>query len=173
MEKIIVNPEKVRGLGNILFPKSLEDFETYLSKLTSATEDINDVSNNTYVLNSFLSTQIILDAPEWCPFVNNGNIEVNFSVKGGNRLVKNAAVKVYVNDVFQSSYDSESSGTGSFNVVMSNNTRIYGIKAKYNGTTNYGESETTITIIAGCSSIELNISGENLEEGGYIYGYRG
>ena len=34
MEKIIVNPLEVRGLGNIVSPKTLEDFEVYNSSLS-------------------------------------------------------------------------------------------------------------------------------------------
>ena len=34
MEKIIVNPLEVRGLGNIVSPKSIEDFEVYDAELS-------------------------------------------------------------------------------------------------------------------------------------------
>lgn len=40
VEKIYVRPEDVRGLGNIVIPKSLEDYETYKSVLNTGTDEV-------------------------------------------------------------------------------------------------------------------------------------
>ena len=41
MEKIIVNPEGVRGYGNIISPKKLNDYASYHNELNMSTETIN------------------------------------------------------------------------------------------------------------------------------------
>ena len=40
VEKIYVRPEEVRGLGNIVIPKSLEDYETYESVLVEGSDEV-------------------------------------------------------------------------------------------------------------------------------------
>ena len=40
VEKIPVRPEEVRGLGNIIIPKSLEDYETYESVLAEGSDEV-------------------------------------------------------------------------------------------------------------------------------------
>ena len=40
VEKIYVRPEDVRGLGNIVIPKSLEDYETYESVLAEGSDEV-------------------------------------------------------------------------------------------------------------------------------------
>ena len=40
VEKIYVRPEEVRGLGNIIIPKSLEDYETYKSVLAEGSDEV-------------------------------------------------------------------------------------------------------------------------------------
>ena len=50
LDKIIVQPENVRGLGDVLSPKSASDFEEYLSTLTSSTDTVNGASMTVYSL---------------------------------------------------------------------------------------------------------------------------
>ena len=51
VEKITINPERVRGLGNIISPsKTVDDFTAYNSTITSTTELINKVSTVVYNL---------------------------------------------------------------------------------------------------------------------------
>lgn len=65
VEKIIINPEAIRGLGNILDPKTSDDFESYLSIVETDTEVINgqsmivynaDYSNDTITLTASSSS---------------------------------------------------------------------------------------------------------------------
>lgn len=48
MEKIIVDFKEVRGLGNIVSPKSLEDFEMNLCNLTTDTDTVSGVVTTVY-----------------------------------------------------------------------------------------------------------------------------
>lgn len=50
MDRITVQPTEVRGLGDILSPKSSSDFEEYLSTLSSGTDTVNGASMTVYTL---------------------------------------------------------------------------------------------------------------------------
>ena len=48
VEKIIINPNKVRGYGNIMSPHSTSDYETYGSIITSGTDTVNGQTMTVY-----------------------------------------------------------------------------------------------------------------------------
>ena len=50
VEKIIINPEEVRGLGNIMSPHSSSDYEVYMSRITSSTDTVNGQTMTVYEL---------------------------------------------------------------------------------------------------------------------------
>ena len=50
VEKIIISPSKVRGLGDIVSPKTSTDFETYNSAVTSGTDTVNGATVTVYEL---------------------------------------------------------------------------------------------------------------------------
>ena len=52
VEKIIVNPSEVRGLGDILEVKSTSDFTLYGATLSSGTDTVYGATGNVFVLNS-------------------------------------------------------------------------------------------------------------------------
>ena len=50
VEKIIINPEEVRGLGNIMSPHSSSDYEVYMSSISSGTDTVNGQTMTVYEL---------------------------------------------------------------------------------------------------------------------------
>ena len=50
MDRITVQPMEVRGLGDIVSPKSASDFEEYLGTLSSGTDTVNGASMTVYTL---------------------------------------------------------------------------------------------------------------------------
>ena len=50
VEKIIVNPESIRGLGNIMLPKSVTDFELYNSTLSESEDTVYGTTKTVFVL---------------------------------------------------------------------------------------------------------------------------
>ena len=49
-DKIIVTPSEVRGLGNIVSEKELEDFLVYMSTITSTSEEVDGITRKVYAL---------------------------------------------------------------------------------------------------------------------------
>ena len=50
VEKIIINPEEVRGLGNIMSPHSSSDYEVYMSSISTGTDTVNGQTMTVYEL---------------------------------------------------------------------------------------------------------------------------
>ena len=50
MDKLIVMPENVRGLGNILSSKTLNDFAVYNSNIQSSTGEVNGISRTVFAV---------------------------------------------------------------------------------------------------------------------------
>lgn len=50
VEKIIINPNKVRGYGNIMSPHSSSDYEVYMSSISSGTDTVNGQTMTVYEL---------------------------------------------------------------------------------------------------------------------------
>lgn len=52
VEKITITPQEVRGLGDIISPKTLSDFNKQYSTLTTTTDTVHGVNTTIYDLNS-------------------------------------------------------------------------------------------------------------------------
>lgn len=50
VEKIIVSPDSIRGLGNIVAPKLTSDYELVDCTLSSGTDTVNGVTVTVYTL---------------------------------------------------------------------------------------------------------------------------
>ena len=66
VEKITINPERVRGLGNIISPsKTVSDFTAYNSTITSGNETINKVSTVVYNLTADVGGIVLTVSKEY------------------------------------------------------------------------------------------------------------
>lgn len=59
VEKITITPQEVRGLGDIISPKTLSDFNKQYSTLTTTTDTVHGVTTTIYDLDS---TILVFDA---------------------------------------------------------------------------------------------------------------
>ena len=73
VEKIIINPNKVRGYGNIMSPHSSTDYEVYMSSISSGTDTVNGQTMTVYELEDtilFFDYGVTNNYTDW---YNNGN----------------------------------------------------------------------------------------------------
>lgn len=128
MDKIIVPFEDVRGLGNIVSPKSLEDFEEYLSSVSKGTETINDVEMEVYTLvgnsnkivltadyNSIDYGDIVHLTAVVTDFEDNPITDLTVSFYDGETLLGTATCNQYNQEYYFTVYDALS--TGIHNIV--------------------------------------------------------
>ena len=167
VSEIVVSPNNVRGLGNIVSPaKTLEDFNAYKASVEMDTEDIDGIPSVVFILTGFYSTQIILNAPTWCPFVDNGSFDISYTLLGdGETPISDKIINVYVGDDYVTSSVSDTDGNGTIHIGMSDEIGYeYPIRLVFEGTDKFDECEATETVIVGCSFISLDITGNNLRE---------
>ena len=66
VEKITINPSRVRGVGNIISPsKTVSDFTPYNSTITSGNETINKLSTVVYNLSANVGGIVLTVAKEY------------------------------------------------------------------------------------------------------------
>ena len=95
VEKIIVNPESVRGLGNIISPKNTSDFVNYMSNSTSSTDTVNNQNMTVYTLN--FGSFVLTITPT---YVKSGStLTLTATLIEGSGPVEDATIKFYFEEV--------------------------------------------------------------------------
>ena len=170
VSEIVVSPRNVRGLGNIISPsKTLEDFNAYKASVDMSSDDIDGIPCTVFLLSGFYSTQIILNTPTWCPFVDNGYFNISYILLGEDETpLANKTILAYVGEDYVSSSTSNNNGEGTIHIYMSDEIGYtYPIHLVFEGTDQFDECEATETVITGCSLITIGIDGNNLRRGRY------
>lgn len=93
-DKIIVTPESIRGLGNIVIPKSPSDFQKHNSSLSSDTEEVNGTQMTVYALNYDGSTFLLAVSKSYVPSTGTVTVTVTLTDEEGDPI-QNAAIELY------------------------------------------------------------------------------
>lgn len=73
MDKITVNPLKVRGRGNVLSPKLSKDFGTVYASFSKSSVTIENYEHSVFRLIYEPNSRFLVEYPEWMPFINRVN----------------------------------------------------------------------------------------------------
>lgn len=103
MDKIVVHPKKVRGLGNVLNHKSLNDYFLHYSNLTETVDNLNDSEEiNAYIMDYdptvFTVSTISLEADRTEYLVDEEIILSIQTLNEHDRGVGETEVKIYLNN---------------------------------------------------------------------------
>lgn len=97
MDNIIVPFKNVRGLGNIVAPKSSTDFEPYLCDISTGSETIDGITTSVQVLEYNPEGVIITVTKKYVK--SSGTITITATVRDASgNPVNNATVKFYKED---------------------------------------------------------------------------
>ena len=142
VEKIVIIPEEVRGLGDIVSSKSSSDFMMYNGKLSSSTdEDYGTVFTESYLAGSSITLTSIP------AHINSdaSSITVTGSLKdSSNNAISGATIKYRINDVGVSTItDNNGSFTFTVNIGDPNDhvippSDVYLVKVWYEGSSTVG-----------------------------------
>ena len=97
-DKIIVTPSEIRGLGNIVIPKSTTNFNTYNSIVTSDTEEIDGISKTVYTLNYDGRTFLLTVSQSYVRYNDTITVTVTLTDMTGDPI-ENAAIELYTEEV--------------------------------------------------------------------------
>ena len=117
VEKIIVNPSEVRGLGDILEVKSTSDFTLYGATLSSGTDTVYGASSSVFVLNSTNSHDYSLSFGSASYTATGGSCTVTVTLTDGGVAVNNASITVTGGTGGSGSGTTNSSGVATINVT--------------------------------------------------------
>lgn len=158
MDKIIVNSE-VRGLGNIVIPKSLIDYGTgeYV-KLSTETAEINSIPTDALILRQYLHPTLNLIKPSnFIPFVENGKFNVKLEVIDEyNKPVPNMSINCKINNE-DSVVVTNSDGEATCECIMGANVKNYTIESNIPSSNHNDEAVAeNITVTVGCT-LNMNL----------------
>lgn len=143
MEKIIVNPLSVRGLGDIVSPKILADFDVCDSVLASSTDTVNGVSMTVYTT-SYRSGSRLLKSGDgfivYTPDLTSMSVSVLLKTKSGS-VISSASVSCIVDNETTLTATTNSSGKANFTIPFVEGESYYSLRFVYGGTSS----------VAGCS----------------------
>jgi len=160
MEKIIVNPLNVRGLGNVVESKEASDFLGYNSKTTSST----DSTYGTVYSSSYLSgSYIVLECPSLIS-PDDSSFTVKATLKNNSdSVISSATVYCSVNGTVTSG-STDSSGVKSFTVTC-DGSDVYDIRVYYTGTNSVaGSSRTQKVVCTELTGLELMATKNVIQE---------
>ena len=161
VDKIIITPEKIRGLGNIIIPKNLTDYiDCNNSSLTSKETTINEIATEVFELNYYITPSIIVNAPttSFIPYVDGQEITFPITVVDeNNNRVQNVRVEWDVNNDFSGHVVTDTNGTADFEYNLATDPTT-GAKS-YSFTVDFEISETdhnpkvtnSVTVTTGCT----------------------
>lgn len=93
-EKIIVTPSEVRGLGNIVIPKSSTDYAKYKSSMTVDTEEVDGIERTVYTLDYDGRTLSVTVSKNLIAAGSDIIVTVTFKDANGNPI-QNAEIDLY------------------------------------------------------------------------------
>ena len=142
VEKITINPENVRGYGNIVSPKLLRDFATYETELSQETDTVNGETKTVYMMEYddtpkvITSISLVCSADETC--LVGDELVLNASVDD---IVCGQTITFYNGTTSLGTANTNIYGVATFRYTMTT-TGEYTFKAKYS---TYTSNEITIT----------------------------
>ena len=139
MERVIVNPGNVRGLGNIVSPKTLTDFSVCNGKLASSTESVNNVDMTVYTSSYLAGSSLSLSYTNLIATTDT-SFTISVALKDNtDSAVNGATVYLLVNDASPVSATTNSSGVATFSVDSDGSSK-YNLKCYYDGSVSLGGS---------------------------------
>ena len=154
MDRVSVNPLKVRCLGNVVSPKTVSDFGTLNGTVSSSSDTVNNQTMTVYSTDYLVGSSISLDVggvigSDVDEFLVYATLKNN-----SNSAVSSATVYCVVNGV-SASATTDTNGVATFTVTTDGSDE-YRIRCYYEGTVSLaGSSAYKVVSVAELSMIEL------------------
>lgn len=133
VEKIIVNPQEVRGLGNILSAKADSDFDLYNSVLSESEDTVYGATKSVFVLESDTTHDYSIAFSSSTYTAVGGSATLEITLLDNNVAVSGATVSVSGSD--SSLYTGITNSQGIAEITVSNITGTVTFTASYSNVT--------------------------------------
>ena len=132
MDKVSVNPGKVRCLGNIVSPKTASDFGTLNGTIASSTDTVNSQSMTVYSTDYLVGSSITLSYTKLIG-EDTASFTVSATLKNNSNSAINGATVYFDCNGTVTNATTNSSGVASF-TVTTDGSNEYRFRAYYTGT---------------------------------------
>ena len=139
MDKIIVNPLDVRGLGNIVSPKTISDFGVLNGTLSSGSDTVNNQSMTVYSTDYLVGSSISLSAvdgnSDTVDVITDSQVTVYAVLKDDDdTVIEGATVYFNVNGTISSDVTDNTGEAEGPTINYGGDDDVYYIRAYYTGT---------------------------------------
>ena len=133
MEKIIITPEKVRGMGNIVDVKTVGDFTSSNTSLSEGESEVVGAFNRQVFIMEYQNDKLYFTEVVTRSFLTNANNTFKGIVKDDNgRVVTGASVKLYVDNTLTATATSNNQGIVSFPGIVFSTSGEHNLYLDYN-----------------------------------------
>ena len=157
MDKITIPFEDIRGLGNIIIPKTLSDYVNGSNaNVSEDTANINDISTNVLKLEYYSVLSInITESSTFIPFSSGAEVQVAINVTDSSNVpVHDVRVDWEVDGDFTGHIVTDNSGEAVFEWLLNN----YSFDVEFEiGASEHNPITAQTTVVTGCSSITLEL----------------
>ena len=151
-EKILVVPGDVRGLGNIVSPKTLSDFDVNDSVLTSSSDTVDEKTLTVYNLGYHGGAYFTVTSGHFVVYSDSlTSISLTAVLKkhSDDSAITSSSVSCIVNNGSTLTGTTNSSGSVTFSIPYNGAVNIFDIKLKYAGTNSIGGCTSYFKVIVG------------------------
>lgn len=163
MDKLILVPDEVRGLGDVVSPTSASSFRGYASVVSSVSESVDGNNLPVYSLGGKAGSYLVYSDGAWItPSDGVFSVSVTLKKASDDSVVGSASVKCIVDDSSVLTATTNSSGVASFTISTADHMDcIYHLRFIYNGDTNLSGCFKDITLATGADNdFDLSLVGE-------------
>lgn len=172
MDKLIVDVGKIRGLGNIVSPKSSSDFEIRSSKITSSNEIINQENTQVFLLNYLNGSKLNMVNNNWIEYSSDMTsfiVTCKLLYHTGN-VIYSAPVTCTINDTTILNGTTDNMGLVNFTIPLQPSVSTYKLKITYNGNSNVAAYTLyTIVRVGNITGLNLTSNKNTIQAGDTCY----
>ena len=137
IEKIIIQPKRIRGWGNIVSPTTTADYIYPNSQATANNEEVNGAEMQVFSMLALEGSYFTVTKPNYVEFGNSFNIQAVLKYHATDSLITSSPVQCIINGETVQTSNTDGQGLVSFS-IQPTDAGVYLIELKYKGTSYVG-----------------------------------
>ena len=162
VEKVTVNPDDVRGLGNVIIPKSLSDYWVCDSSLVEDSEVIENYVLHCLSVGYRAGSYLVYNDSKWItPSDSSFSVSVTLKKHSDDSVISSAFVKCIVNGDVEVNATTNSNGVATFSIPVVSGLCSYKLLFKYPGISSVAGCFLPVMVHTGSDTgFELDLTGD-------------
>ena len=158
VEKIVVNPEKVRGLGNVITSKSRSEYNTLGAGVVQQISSSENINNLTFTTFKIIRSNTTISASDFTGYLDSAYLAV--VLKSGSTFLDDKVVTLLINGQLLSATTDE--GYAYFDLTSIPAGTYVGCNINFGGDGGYSSSDKLVNVTLNKHGSALNIESNSL-----------